>query len=178
MAGVPEIARKAGVKQNDVRAMFAAVADLTAEGERVQVANFGSFSLRVQKERTVRSPKIPGGEATVPERNVIGFRMSKKLRNFWNDEGDDGGEEEDPAEEPEPEEKPKKGAAKGAAKGGAKKAAAEEPAPKKGAKGGKAKKEEPAEEQEEQEEEQEEEEPEEEPEEKPAPKKKKAAAAK
>lgn len=80
MAGMHDVAREAGLKDEDVDKVFVAVQKLCKDGERVQVRNFGSFAQKVRAARIITSPKIPGGSAQVPERKVITFKASPATR--------------------------------------------------------------------------------------------------
>jgi Bacterial nucleoid DNA-binding protein len=53
-------------------------------GERVELRNFATFSIRKRKSRKSRNPKS-GEELLIPEKNSIYFKMTKDLFNKIND---------------------------------------------------------------------------------------------
>ena len=48
------------------------------KGERVELRNFGSWSIRIQKARISRNPKT-SEEVETPQKKTIRFKMSKEL---------------------------------------------------------------------------------------------------
>ena len=52
--------------------------------ERVELRNFGSWSIRYQKARISRNPKT-GEKIETPEKKTIHFKMSKELFKKIND---------------------------------------------------------------------------------------------
>jgi len=48
------------------------------KGERVELRNFGTWSVNIQKARTSRNPKT-GEKVQTPEKKIIHFKMSKEL---------------------------------------------------------------------------------------------------
>ena len=48
------------------------------KGERVELRNFGTWSVNTQKARTSRNPKT-GEKVQTPEKKIIHFKMSKEL---------------------------------------------------------------------------------------------------
>ena len=52
-------------------------------GERVELRDFGSWSVHRQKARISRNPKT-GAKIETPEKKTIHFKMSKKLFNKIN----------------------------------------------------------------------------------------------
>lgn len=72
MAGIADVAKQAGVKEADVKAVFQAVATLAAD-ERVTVKGFGTFKFKTRAARTGRNPQT--GEAVqIPEKTVLVFK--------------------------------------------------------------------------------------------------------
>jgi len=53
-------------------------------GERVEIRDFGIWSIHVQKARISRNPKT-GEKIDTPEKKTIHFKMSKELFNKLND---------------------------------------------------------------------------------------------
>tara|TARA_Y100000590_G_C15427022_1_gene903653 strand:+ start:468 stop:758 length:291 start_codon:yes stop_codon:yes gene_type:complete len=55
-------------------------------GERVELRDFGAWSVHKQKARISRNPKT-GEKIETPEKKTIHFKMSKKLFNKINSNG-------------------------------------------------------------------------------------------
>ena len=56
------------------------------KGERVELINFGSWSIRIQKARISRNPKT-SEKVETPQKKTIRFKMSKELfKKLNNDE--------------------------------------------------------------------------------------------
>ena len=51
-----------------------------AQGEKVELRNFGIFEVRVRKARMGRNPSAPGTEVPIPERCVVKFKAGRKMR--------------------------------------------------------------------------------------------------
>ena len=51
-----------------------------AQGEKVELRNFGIFEVRVRKARTGRNPSAPGTEVPIPERCVVKFKAGREMR--------------------------------------------------------------------------------------------------
>lgn len=62
-----------------VDAVFAAMTQALATGERIEVRRFGSFSLKSRTARTARNPKTGAGVA-VGAKRVPFLKVSKELR--------------------------------------------------------------------------------------------------
>ncbi len=62
-----------------VNTVFAAISDALAEGDRVELRGFGSFSTRQRGARTGRNPKT-GAAVAVPAKKVPHFKPGKLLR--------------------------------------------------------------------------------------------------
>ena len=56
------------------------VTDALAEGELVQLRNFGVFEVRFAKPRVGRNPLEPGSRYVIPGRSVVKFKMGKVMR--------------------------------------------------------------------------------------------------
>ncbi len=57
-----------------------AMAENLAEGGRVEIRGFGSFSIRKRKEKSTKNPKT-GIIMDIPARNTLHFAMSKYLKD-------------------------------------------------------------------------------------------------
>jgi integration host factor subunit beta len=62
-----------------VKGLLERMADALAEGDRIEVRGFGSFSLHYRPSRIGRNPKT-GDAVTVPEKHVPHFKPGKDLR--------------------------------------------------------------------------------------------------
>lgn len=62
-----------------VKGLLERMAEALAEGERIEVRGFGSFSLHYRPSRVGRNPKT-GDAVTVPEKHVPHFKPGKELR--------------------------------------------------------------------------------------------------
>ena len=75
MAGISSIAKVAGVKEEQVKAVFHAISLMAAE-ERVTVKGFGSFQIKQKAAREGRNPKT-GETIRIPEKLVLKFSAAK-----------------------------------------------------------------------------------------------------
>ena len=57
-----------------------AIAENLAQGGRVEIRGFGSFSVRKRKEKSTKNPKT-GKIMDIPPRNTLHFAMSKYLKD-------------------------------------------------------------------------------------------------
>jgi integration host factor subunit beta len=62
-----------------VKGLLEHMADALAEGERIEVRGFGSFSLHYRPTRVGRNPKT-GATVIVPDKHVPHFKPGKELR--------------------------------------------------------------------------------------------------
>ncbi|MER2624170.1 MAG: integration host factor subunit beta [Accumulibacter sp.] len=62
-----------------VKAILDALADALAQGDRIEIRGFGSFSLNYRPARTGRNPKS-GVTVPVPSKYVPHFKAGKELR--------------------------------------------------------------------------------------------------
>ena len=62
-----------------------AMSDQLAQGERIEVRGFGSFSINVRPPRRGRNPKT-GEQVMVPEKHVPHFKAGKEMREVVNQE--------------------------------------------------------------------------------------------
>jgi len=56
------------------------ITDALAQGETVELRNFGVFELRLAKPRVGRNPRQPGLRYNIPERASVKFKMGKVMR--------------------------------------------------------------------------------------------------
>ena len=64
-------------------AIFGAITDALAEGDRVQIPGFGTFSVSHRAERQGRNPQT-GGTITIKASNVARFKAGKGLKDAIN----------------------------------------------------------------------------------------------
>jgi nucleoid DNA-binding protein len=63
-----------------VQKTFDHIIKALAQGEKVELRNFGIFEVRVRKARTGRNPSAPGTEVPIPERCVVKFKAGREMR--------------------------------------------------------------------------------------------------
>ncbi|WP_323016995.1 integration host factor subunit beta [Castellaniella sp.] len=78
-----------------VKTVLDAMADALAQGQRIEIRGFGSFSLSQRQPRVGRNPKS-GEKVLVPAKLVPHFKPGKELRERV-DQGPDTGSPEEPA---------------------------------------------------------------------------------
>ncbi len=80
---VNAIAKNEGIEkkcaEKAVNAVFAAVADALAAGDKVQLVGFGTFEVRARAEKKARNPQT-GAEITVPATKVPAFKAGAALK--------------------------------------------------------------------------------------------------
>ncbi len=75
MAGIAEVAKQAGVKEEQAKAVFQAVETLSAK-ERVVIRGFGSFQVKTLAARAGINPKTQE-PIQIPAKDVLKFKASK-----------------------------------------------------------------------------------------------------
>ena len=63
-----------------VQRTFDHIIKALANGEKVELRNFGIFEVRVRKARIGRNPSAPGTEVPIPERAVVKFKAGREMR--------------------------------------------------------------------------------------------------
>ena len=71
------------LNEKDIDSVVNLIVDSLASGNRVEVRNFGTFSLRLRKKRLSRNPKT-GTSVLVDEKKHPYFRASKNLKESLN----------------------------------------------------------------------------------------------
>ena len=64
-----------------VKQVLEIMSDALAQGQRIEIRGFGSFSLHFRPPRQGRNPKT-GEEVPITPRRVVTFRPSQMLREF------------------------------------------------------------------------------------------------
>ena len=81
---VAEVSRRTGLSKADVaRAVDAAIdsiRDSVVQGERVTLADFGTFERRHRNQRIARNPRKPDVPIVVPARDLPAFTPGKEFR--------------------------------------------------------------------------------------------------
>ena len=81
---VVKIASETGLIQSDVAAVVQKTLDYMAnelaDGNNIELRNFGVFEVKVRKSRKGRNPNKPENEVVIPERVVVKFRAGKELK--------------------------------------------------------------------------------------------------
>jgi nucleoid DNA-binding protein len=63
-----------------VQRTFNHITKALANGEKVELRNFGIFEIRVRKARIGRNPSAPGIKVPIPERSVVKFKAGREMR--------------------------------------------------------------------------------------------------
>ena len=82
-----------------VKMLLEQMAEALAEGERIEVRGFGSFSLRYREARTGRNPRT-GEPVKLPSKHVPHFKPGKGLREGINASGHKPGRRARPGKQP------------------------------------------------------------------------------
>ena len=81
---IAKVAEKTFLTKKDsvaaVDAVFGAVSDFLAQGEKVQLIGFGNFEVRERAARTGRNPQT-GKEITIAASKVPAFKAGKALKD-------------------------------------------------------------------------------------------------
>jgi len=84
---IDAVAKATDIKKQDadkvVSAVFAAIQNALAEGDKVQIAGFGTFKLKERKERIGRNPRTKE-TITVPASKSPAFAPAKVLKDAVN----------------------------------------------------------------------------------------------
>lgn len=79
-----DCARMAGLTYEQAEAFVQAILDELARGKEVRLQGLGIFHKATVKRREVVSPLLPGGRASIPERDQIRFRRSRRANEAIN----------------------------------------------------------------------------------------------
>lgn len=71
---------------NVVQAMLDAITDCLAQGQRLEIRNFGVFEVKRRDARTGRNPRT-GQEVTISEKCVASFKPGKSLKEYVDGTG-------------------------------------------------------------------------------------------
>lgn len=76
-ATVPDVLKKDIAQSVDI--IIDTMNKALANGRRVEIRGFGSFSIRKRQPKVTKNPKT-GAEMDIPQRNTMHFTMSKSLK--------------------------------------------------------------------------------------------------
>ena len=81
---VTRISEESGMVQQQVLDVVQKTLDYIAEalanGDKVELRNFGVFEVKVRKARVGRNPNAPETHVPIPERSVVKFKPGKEMR--------------------------------------------------------------------------------------------------
>ena len=81
---VVKIAAETNLTQSDVAVVVQKTLDYMgdelAQGNNIELRNFGVFEVKIRKSRKGRNPNAPTNEVVIPERVVVKFRAGKELK--------------------------------------------------------------------------------------------------
>ncbi len=81
---IDSVAAKTGLKKVDAKAavdaVFAAMEEALVAGDKIQLAGFGTFEVKVRAERTGRNPAT-GAAMTIPASKAPAFKAGKALKD-------------------------------------------------------------------------------------------------
>ena len=81
---VVRIADETGLVQQEVLTLIQKTLDhmagALANGERVDLRNFGIFEVKVRKARVGRNPRKPAKDVPIPAKAIVKFRAGREMR--------------------------------------------------------------------------------------------------
>ena len=81
---VSRISNETGMIQMEVQKVVQLTLDYisaaVADGDKVELRNFGVFEVRTRKPRIGRNPNEPNTNVTIPSRSVVRFKPGKEMR--------------------------------------------------------------------------------------------------
>ena len=81
---VTRISNETGLVQHQVQEVVQKTLDYISEtlanGDKVELRNFGVFEVRVRKPRVGRNPNSPDTDVPIPARSVVKFKAGKEMR--------------------------------------------------------------------------------------------------
>jgi nucleoid DNA-binding protein len=87
--GLMPITTESGVKVNALpllEAMFKEIIRRCKDGELVRIHNFGTFRMKLNKGRTLKTPLMEGGEVSYSDMLILKFRQSMLSKREVNSE--------------------------------------------------------------------------------------------
>ena len=81
---VIRISNETGLVQREVfdviQKMLDHISECLANGDKVELRNFGVFEVKTRKARVGRNPKDPAIDVPIPARSVVKFKAGKEMR--------------------------------------------------------------------------------------------------
>jgi nucleoid DNA-binding protein len=81
---VVRISEETGLVQQDVLSVVQRTLDYigeaVAQGDKVELRNFGVFEVKIRKARVGRNPNSPAADVRIPPRAVVKFKPGKDMR--------------------------------------------------------------------------------------------------
>ncbi len=81
---VVKIATETGLVQQDVfnvvQRTLDQIVDALANGDNIELRNFGVFEVKLTKPRVGRNPKEPGSSFAIPSRATVKFKSGKIMK--------------------------------------------------------------------------------------------------
>ena len=56
------------------------ISEALANGDKVELRNFGVFEVKIRKARVGRNPNAPAVDVPIPQRAVVKFKSGKEMR--------------------------------------------------------------------------------------------------
>jgi nucleoid DNA-binding protein len=56
------------------------ISEALAQGDRVELRNFGVFEVKTRRPRIGRNPNAPESDVPIPARSVVKFKAGKEMR--------------------------------------------------------------------------------------------------
>jgi len=82
---VVRISAETGIAQQQVlrvvQRTLNCISGALAQGETVELRNFGVFEVRVRKARIGRNPNAPATDVKIPPRSAVKFKPGKQMRD-------------------------------------------------------------------------------------------------
>jgi DNA-binding protein HU-beta len=86
---INNIAKKMNVSKAEAErfmdAYMESVKEALLKEEEVKLVGFGTFSVQEKAATTARNPRNPKETIEVPAKKVVKFKLSKKLKELFND---------------------------------------------------------------------------------------------
>ena len=81
---VVKISNETGLTQQQVfdvvQRTVDSITDTLASGDEVVLRNFGSFQVRMTKQKVGRNPNKPGTDVIIPPRAIVKFKPGKQMK--------------------------------------------------------------------------------------------------
>ena len=86
---INNIAKKMNVSKTEAErfmdAYMESIKEALLKEEEVKLIGFGTFSVQEKAATTARNPRNPKETIEVPAKKVVKFKLSKKLKELFND---------------------------------------------------------------------------------------------